>query len=103
MTEGLDPEVLDRAVGALVGLAYRGALGAPVEARRRGTSEPVTDALIFERAGMPAVGAYSFENPFVGQARIECSTFVESVEMSSGFFISDGGEPKLMSAEATDG
>lgn len=42
MTEGFDPEVLDRAVGALVGLAIGDALGAPVEFSRRDTFEPVT-------------------------------------------------------------
>ena len=61
------------------------------------------DALIFEGGRVPAVGVCSFENPFVGQARIQCSAFVESGEMYSGLFISDGNEPRLMSSEANDG
>ena len=61
------------------------------------------DALILESGRVPAVGVCSFENPFVGQARIQCSAFVESGQLFSGFFISDGREPKLMSSEANDG
>ena len=61
------------------------------------------DALILEGGRVPAIGVCSFENPFVGQARIQCSAFIESGEMYSGFFISDGTEPKLMSSEANDG
>ena len=61
------------------------------------------DALILEGGKVPAIGICSFENPFVGQARIQCSAFVESGKMYSGFFISDGNEPKLMSSEANDG
>lgn len=61
------------------------------------------DALILEGGKVPAIGVCSFENPFAGQARIQCSAFVESGEMYSGFFISDGAEPKLMLSEANDG
>ena len=61
------------------------------------------DAVILEGGRVPAVGICSFENPFVGQARIQCSAFVESGKMYAGFFISDGSEPKLMSSEANDG
>lgn len=61
------------------------------------------DMLILEGGRVPAVGVCTFENPFAGQARIQCSAFVESGEMYSGFFISDGAEPKLMSSEANDG
>lgn len=61
------------------------------------------DALILTDGRVPAVGVCSFENPFVGQARVQCSAFVESGKMYSGFFISDGSEPKLMSSEANDG
>ena len=61
------------------------------------------DAVILDGGRVPAVGICSFENPFAGQARIQCSAFVESGEMFSGFFISDGREPKLISSEANDG
>jgi hypothetical protein len=61
------------------------------------------DAVILDGGRVPAVGICSFENPFAGQARIQCSAFIESGEMFSGFFISDGREPKLISSEANDG
>ena len=61
------------------------------------------DALILEGGRVPAVGVCSFENPFVGPARIQCSAFVESGELFSGFFISDGSEPILISPEKNDG
>lgn len=61
------------------------------------------DAVILEGGRVPAVGICSFENPFGGQSRIQCSAFVESGKMYSGFFISDGSQPKLMSSEANDG
>ena len=61
------------------------------------------DAVILDSGRMPALGICSFENPFAGQARIQCSAFIESGEMFSGFFISDGREPKLISSEANDG
>lgn len=61
------------------------------------------DALILESGRVPAVGVCSFENPFVGQTRIQCSAFVESGELFYGFFISDGSEPKLMSPRKNGG
>lgn len=61
------------------------------------------DSLFLEGVRVPAVGVCSFENPFVGQARIQCSAFVESGELFSGFFRSDGSAPELMASEANDG
>lgn len=61
------------------------------------------DAVILKDSKLPAVGACSFENPFIGQARIQCSAFLETGQMFSGFFISDGSNPKLISSEADDG
>ena len=64
--------------------------------------QPV-DALILKEERVPAVGACSFENPFVGPARVQCSAFVESGELFSGFFLSDGSEPILIFPEENDG
>lgn len=61
------------------------------------------DALILKDGRVPAVGVCSFENPFVGQARVQCSAFVESGELFSVFFISDGSPPQLMSLDKNDG
>ena len=61
------------------------------------------DALILEGGRVPAIGVCSFENPFVGPARIQCSAFVESGKMFSGFFISDGSRPQLMTQAEKDG
>lgn len=61
------------------------------------------DALILKDGRVPAVGVCSFENPFVGQARVQCSAFVESGELFSAFFISDGSPPQLMSLDKNDG
>lgn len=54
------------------------------------------DALILDGDRVPAVGICSFENPFVGEARVQCSAFVESGELFSGFFVSDGSRPRFM-------
>jgi hypothetical protein len=61
------------------------------------------DAVILKDNKLPAVGVCSFENPFIGQARVQCSAFLETGQMFSGFFISDGTNPKLISSEADDG
>ena len=61
------------------------------------------DMLILEGGRVPAVGVCTFENPFVGQARIQCSAFVESGELYSGFLISDGTRPKFISPEKSGG
>ena len=54
------------------------------------------DAIVFDGEREPAVGFCTFENPFVGAARIECSAFLENGELFSGFFMSDGSRPKMM-------
>ena len=61
------------------------------------------DAIVFDGGREPAVGFCTFENPFVGAARIECSAFLENGELFSGFFMSDGSSPKMMAPDDYDG
>jgi hypothetical protein len=55
------------------------------------------DVIIMSGIRTPAVGICSFENPFIGSARFQCSAFIESGELFSGFFLSDGSDPQPMS------
>lgn len=55
------------------------------------------DTLIVDGVRKDAVGFCTFENPFAGiKARIECSAFLESGDLFSGFFMSDGSNPEMM-------
>lgn len=53
------------------------------------------DLIILDGEPQQAVGFCTFENPFAGEARIECSAFTENGELFSGFFVSDGVRPKM--------
>lgn len=57
------------------------------------------DGIVLNGEGQSALGTCSFENPFIGPSRIQCSAFVESGELFSGFFISDGSRPHVISPE----
>ena len=54
------------------------------------------DSIFIDGAGLAAVGFCTFENPFVGPARIECSAYLENGKLYSGFFASDGSKPMNM-------
>jgi|GEM_PF-3587131 hypothetical protein len=54
------------------------------------------DALIIEGERENAVGFCTFENPFVGQARVGCAAYLESGELFAGFFLSDGSQPEML-------
>lgn len=60
------------------------------------------DSLVFEGGRQNAVGFCTFENPFVGVARIECAAYLESGEIYSGFFVSDGSRPEIMLSNEAD-
>lgn len=60
------------------------------------------DSLVFDGGRENAVGFCTFENPFVGIARIECAAYLESGEIYSGFFVSDGSRPQMMSTDETN-
>lgn len=57
------------------------------------------DLIILDGGPRQAVGFCTFENPFAGQARIECSAFTENGELFSGFFVSDGERPKMFDVD----
>ena len=61
------------------------------------------DALIIDEERVPALGFCTFEDPYVGKARIECSAYHENGELFSGFFVSDGSRPGLMAPGDYDG
>ena len=61
------------------------------------------DALIIDEERVPALGFCTFEDPYVGKARIECSAYHENGELFSGFFVSDGSRPELMAPGGNDG
>lgn len=61
------------------------------------------DALIIEGESENAVGFCTFENPFIGQARVGCAAYLESGELFSGFFLSDGSQPEMLIPAENDG
>ena len=60
------------------------------------------DMIIENENQQHAVGFCTFENPFVGKARVECSAFLENGAMFSGFFLSDGSKPTVMYSKGDD-
>lgn len=54
------------------------------------------DGLIIDEERVPALGFCTFEDPYVGQARIECSAYHENGQIYAGFFVSDGSQPMNM-------
>lgn len=61
------------------------------------------EMLVLKDGQMPAASVCTYENPFVCQARIQCSTFTSSGELCSRFVISNGSVPQLMPQGNTDG
>jgi hypothetical protein len=60
------------------------------------------DGLIIEGEREDAVGFCTFENPFVGQARIGCAVYLENGQLYSGFFLTDGSQPETLVPGDTD-
>lgn len=61
------------------------------------------DALIIDEVRVPALGFCTFEDPYVGKAQIECAAYHENGDVFSGFFVTDGSQPQLMSPEGRGG
>jgi hypothetical protein len=61
------------------------------------------DALIIGEVCVPALGSCTFEDPYVGKARIECTAYHENGDLFSGFFVTDGSQPQLISPEERGG
>lgn len=61
------------------------------------------DGLIIEGKHEDAVGFCTFENPFVGQARIGCAAYLENGQLYSGFFLTNGSQPETLISAENDG
>ena len=60
------------------------------------------DGLIIRGEREDAVGFCTFENPFVGQARVGCAAYLEDGKLFSGFFLTDGSQPEVLAPRDSD-
>lgn len=60
------------------------------------------DALIIEGEREDAVGFCTFENPYVGQAKVRCAAYLEDGKLFSGFFLTDGSQPEVLAPRDSD-
>lgn len=54
------------------------------------------DAVVLTSGKLPATGNCFFENPFIGQAKIECEAQDRAGKLYKGKFLTDGSKPKII-------